>query len=53
MAIKLTRFYLDFDEECRTGCTVNLAFIDVDTAEAEETEEDLKAQNVSYIRIDL
>jgi hypothetical protein len=53
MSIKLTRFYLDFDEECRTGCTTNLAFIDVDTGEADETEADLKEQNVSYIRVDL
>lgn len=53
MSINLTRFYLDFDEECRTGCVNNLAFQDVETLEADEMEEDLKAQNINYIRVDL
>jgi hypothetical protein len=53
MAINLTRFYLDFDEECRTGCVSDLAFQDITTLEADEMEEDLKAQNINYIRVDL
>jgi hypothetical protein len=53
MGINLTRFYFDIDEECRTGCVNNLAFQDVETGEADEVEEDLKVQNINYIRVDL
>lgn len=53
MGINLTRFYFDFDEDCRTGCVNNLAFQDVETVEADEMEEDLKVQNINYIRVDL
>ena len=53
MGINLTRFYFDFDEDCRTGCVNNLAFQDVETLEADEMEEDLKTQNINYIRVDL
>lgn len=53
MSINLTRFYFDFDEDCRTGCFSDLAFQDIETIEADEMEEDLKAQNINYIRVDL
>lgn len=53
MASNLTRFYFDFDEECRTGCFVNLAYKDVETIEADEYERELQSQDVLYTRIDL
>lgn len=53
MSISLTRFYFDFDEDCRTGCFSDLAFQDVETVEADEMEEDLKSQGITYIRVDL
>lgn len=53
MSISLTRFYFDFDEDCRTGCFSDLAFQDVETVEADEMEEDLKSQGINYIRVDL
>jgi len=53
MVVNLTRFYFDFDEDCRTGCFSELAFQDVERIEADEMETNLKEQNINYIRIDL
>jgi hypothetical protein len=53
MTANLTRFYFDFDEECRTGCFVNLAYKDVETIEADEYERELQSQDVPYTRVDL
>jgi hypothetical protein len=53
MGSNLTRFYYDFDEECRTGCLANLAFEDIETIEANEFEAKLKNQDIPYLRIDL
>ena len=53
MASNLTRFYLDFDEECRTGCLNGKVFEDVETVEADEFEKRLQAEEISYIRVDL
>ena len=53
MASNLTRFYFDFDEECHTGCFVNLAYQDVETIEADAYERELQSQDVPYTRIDL
>ena len=52
MASNLTRFYYDFDEDCRTGCMANLAFEDVETIEADEFEKKLKKEEISYLRVD-
>jgi hypothetical protein len=51
MVANITRFYFDFDEDCRTGCTNNLAFEDVLNEEADEYEEKLKEQSIQYTRI--
>ena len=51
MVANITRFYFDFDEDCRTGCTNNLAFEDVPNEEADEYEDKLKEQNIQYTRI--
>lgn len=53
MGSNLTRFYLDFDEERRTGCIQSLAFEDVETIEADAYEATLKESDISYLRIDL
>ncbi len=53
MAIDLTRFYYDFDDDCRTGCLLNLAFEDVERKEADQFERDLKEKEISYLRVDL
>ena len=53
MACRLTRFYYDFDEECRTGCLENLAFEDVCLEDADEFEKNLQLQEIPYTRIDL
>ncbi len=53
MASNLTRFYLDFDEECRTGCLNGKAFEDVETIDADKYEKRLQDQKISYIRVDL
>jgi hypothetical protein len=53
MSSNLTRFYLDFDEECRTGCVASLAFEDVETIEADGYEATLKEKGISYLRVDL
>jgi hypothetical protein len=53
MTSNLTRFYFEFDEDCRTGCFESLAFADVETIEADEYEKDLQDQDISYTRIDL
>lgn len=52
MGSNLTRFYYDFDEECRTGCLSQLAFEDVETVEADQFEVKLKEQDINYLRID-
>jgi hypothetical protein len=49
----LTRFYYDFDEDCRTGCLNNLAYEDVETVEADEFEAKLREMDIPYTRIDL
>jgi len=51
--LNLTRFYYDFDEDCRTGCFNNLAYEDVKTIEADAFEAKLREQDVPYTRIDL
>lgn len=53
MGSNLTRFYFEFDEDCRTGCFEGLAFEDVETIEADEYESNLKTQEIPYTRIDL
>ena len=53
MTANLTRFYFDFDDECRTGCFVNLAYKDVETIEADAYERELQSQDVPYTRVDL
>lgn len=53
MASNLTRFYLDTDEECRTGCLKGKAYEDVETIDADEFEKRLQAEEISYIRVDL
>jgi len=53
MASNLTRFYYDFDNDCRTGCFLNLAYEDVETLEADEFEASLKEKGIEYTRIDL
>lgn len=52
MSSNLTRFYFDFDEDCRTGCLNNLAFEDVETIEADAYEEELISKDIPYTRID-
>lgn len=49
----LTRFYYDFDEDCRTGCFNNLAYEDVETVEADDFEARLREQDILYTRVDL
>lgn len=53
MTSNLTRFYFEFDDDCRTGCFEGLAFEDVETIEADEYEKDLQNQDILYTRIDL
>lgn len=53
MSTNLTRFYFDFDEDCRTGCMAELAFEDVENSEVEEYEKKLNEKNVQYIKIPL
>lgn len=53
MASNLTRFYFEFDEECRTGCLEGLAFLDMETIEADEYENELREKEIGYTRIDL
>jgi hypothetical protein len=53
MTSNLTRFYFEFDDDCRTGCFEGLAFADVETIEADGYEEDLLNQDIAYTRIDL
>lgn len=53
MGSNLTRFYFEFDDDCRTGCFEGLAFEDVETIEADEYESCLQQQEISYTRIDL
>jgi hypothetical protein len=53
MTSNLTRFYFEFDEDCRTGCFEGLSFLDVETIEADQYEQDLQNQDISYTRIDL
>jgi hypothetical protein len=53
MGSNLTRFYLDFDEDCRTGCVANLAFEDIETIEADGYEATLKEKDIPYLRVDL
>jgi hypothetical protein len=53
MASNLTRFYLDVDDDCRTGCLNGKAFEDVETVEANEFEKRLQEREISYIRVDL
>jgi len=49
----LTRFYYDFDDDCRTGCFNGLAYEDIETVEADEFETALKSKEIPYTRIDL
>jgi hypothetical protein len=53
MTSNLTRFYFEFDDDCRTGCFEGLAFTDVETIEADAYEEDLQNQDIFYTRVDL
>ena len=53
MGSNLTRFYFDFDEDCRTACFEGLAFEDVETIEADLYEIELQSKEISYTRIDL
>jgi hypothetical protein len=53
MASNLTRFYLDTDDDCRTGCLNGKAFEDVERIDADTFEARLQEQEISYIRIDL
>jgi hypothetical protein len=53
MGSNLTRFYFDFDEDCRTGCLNYLAFEDIETIEADLYEIELQSKEISYTRIDL
>jgi len=52
MTSNLTRFYFEFDEDCRSGCLEGLAFVDVETIEAEQYENDLQSKEINYLRID-
>jgi hypothetical protein len=53
MASNFTRFYLDVDEDCRTGCLNGKVFEDVETIDADELERRLQQDEISYIRVDL
>ena len=53
MMSNLTRFYFEFDDECRTGCFEGLAFEDVETIEADVYEIELQSKEIPYTRIDL
>jgi hypothetical protein len=53
MGSNLTRFYFDFDDDCRTGCLNGLAFVDMETIEADEYENELREQEIGYTRVDL
>jgi len=52
VSTNLTRFYYDFDDECRTGCLTQLAFEDIETIEANQFEAKLKDQDIPYLRVD-
>lgn len=49
--VNITRFYFDFDEDCRTGCLLNLAFQDVPNEEAEKYENKLKEKGIQYVKV--
>lgn len=51
MVANITRFYFDFDEDCRTGCINDLAFEDIINEEADQYEEKLKENNIQYLKI--
>lgn len=53
MTINLTRFYLDIDEESRTGCLNQAVFEDIETFKADEYEQCLQQKEIVYIRVDL
>lgn len=53
MASNLTRFYLDTDEDCRTGCLNGKVFEDIETIKADQFEKRLQTEEISYIRVDL
>ena len=53
MMSNLTRFYFEFDDECRTGCFEGLAFEDVETIEADVYEIELQSKEIPYTRVDL
>ena len=53
MMSNLTRFYFEFDNECRTGCFEGLAFEDIETIEADVYEIELQFKEISYTRVDL
>jgi len=53
MVCRLTRFYYDFDDDCRTGCLAGLAFEDICVEDADEFEQNLQLREISYTRIDL
>ena len=52
MSLNLTRFYFDFDQDCRTGCLEGISFIDIETVEADDYENDLKSKDLEYTRVD-
>lgn len=52
MAINLTRFYYDYDARYQTALSPNLAFEDIETIDADKFEEQLKKEDVNYLRID-
>lgn len=53
MTCDITRFYFDFDEDCRSGCLVGLPCKDIETIEADQFEAKLKNENIPYVRVDL
>jgi hypothetical protein len=53
MASNFTRFYFDFEQDCRTGCLNGKAFEDVEKSKADAMEERLQREEISYIRVDL
>lgn len=53
MSINLTRFYYDVDEDCRTGCFNGRVYEDIETLDADQHEEQLKLDDIIYIRVDL
>ncbi len=53
MSSNLTRFYYDFDEDCRTGCFQGKVFDDVETIEADAFEQELISKDIFYTRVDV